>query len=258
MKIKVFFSWGGEMSRLVAKEVYDWLPLVLQSVKGFFSPEDINKGSEWDNKIKNELETSQIGLFFMTRANLSSRWMMYEAGSLPKKGEGVNVCPILLNIENADLEGPLSMFQTTKYQKNDFLRLVKSINLLAGEEMVQEAILEKSFEKFWPELNEKVFPILQAEPKVEEIRQETGMVKEILEIVRKMQQEKNKPTNQDLVKELAFAVSSIDQQLISIRTGGIYGRFDRVLEITRALCIENGCIELYADLFKRGKSMTNS
>ena len=58
MIIKVFYSWGGEMSRLVAKEVYDWLPLVLQSVKGFFSPEDINKGSEWDNKIKNELETS--------------------------------------------------------------------------------------------------------------------------------------------------------------------------------------------------------
>ena len=81
MIIKVFYSWGGEMSRLVAKEVYDWLPLVLQSVKGFFSPEDINKGSEWNNKIKNELETSQIGLFFMTKANLSSRWMMYEAGS---------------------------------------------------------------------------------------------------------------------------------------------------------------------------------
>lgn len=258
MIIKVFYSWGGEMSRLVAKEVYDWLPLVLQSVKGFFSPEDINKGSEWNNKIKNELETSQIGLFFMTKANLSSRWMMYEAGSLPKNGKGVHVCPILLNIENADMEGPLSMFQTTKYQKDDFLRLVKSINLLAGEEMVPEDILTKSFEKFWPELNEKVFPILQAEPRAEEIRQETGMVKEILEIVRKMQQEKNKPTNQDLVKELVLAVSSIDQQLVRLRPGGIYGRFDRVLDITRALCIENGCIELYADLFQRGENISKS
>lgn len=253
MKIKVFFSWGGEMSRQVAKEVYEWLPLVLQSVDGFFSPEDINKGSEWDKTLKNELETSQLGLFFMTRTNLNSRWMMYEAGSLPKKTGGINVCPILLNIDNADLEGPLSMYQTTRFQKEDFLRLVKSINFLTDKEMVPEVNLEKSFEKFWPELYEKIIPILQAEPKDQDIRQENGMVKEILEIVRNMQQEKNKPTNQDLIKELALAVSSIDQQMGMIRTGGLYGRFDRILDITRDLCLENGCIELYTDLFKRGK-----
>ena len=163
MKIKVFFSWGGELSRQVAQVVYDWLPLALQSVDCFFSPEDINKGTEWDKNLKNELETSQVGLFFMTRENLSSRWIMYEAGSLPKSGEYSNVCPILLNIENADLEGPLSMFQTTRFQKDDFLKLIKSINHMAGKEMVQESTLEKSFDVFWPELSEKVYPILQAD-----------------------------------------------------------------------------------------------
>lgn len=87
MKIKVFFSWGGELSRQIAKAVHDWLPLAIQSVDCFFSPEDINKGTEWDMSLKNELETSQVGLFFMTKENLGSRWMMYEAGSLPKRGK---------------------------------------------------------------------------------------------------------------------------------------------------------------------------
>lgn len=253
MKIKVFYSWGGEMSRLVAKEVYDWLPLVLQSVDGFFSPEDIKKGSEWDISLKNELETSHLGLFFMTKANLSSRWMMFEAGSIPKKGKGVNVCPILLNVDNADLEGPLSMYQTTRFQKDDIFKLIKSINQLSETEMVPEANIEKTFKKFWTDLNEKVISILQAETKDEDIREDTGMVKEILEIVRNLQQGKNKPTNQDLVKELAFALSSIDQQIPDRMKGGLYGRFDTVLNITRSLCLENGCIELYADLFERNK-----
>lgn len=36
--------------------------------------------------------------FFMTKTNWGSKWMMYKAGSLPKNNDGVNDCPIILNI----------------------------------------------------------------------------------------------------------------------------------------------------------------
>ena len=77
------------------------------------------------------------------------------------------------------------------------------------------------------------------------------MVKEILEIVRDLKHGKNRLSNKELVKELALSLASIDQQIAHFSKGGLFGRFDKVLEITRNLCVENDCLELYMDLFKR-------
>ncbi|MFT5823965.1 MAG: hypothetical protein ACI8ZM_005231 [Crocinitomix sp.] len=42
--MNIFISWSGDLSKKIAKEIKDWIPMVLQSAKPYFTPEDIEKG----------------------------------------------------------------------------------------------------------------------------------------------------------------------------------------------------------------------
>ena len=59
--MKVFITWSGERSRAVAELIRKWLPGVLQTVKPYFSPDDVAKGSRWSTEIAKELEQSSVG-----------------------------------------------------------------------------------------------------------------------------------------------------------------------------------------------------
>lgn len=49
--MKVFVSWSGELSCQIAEVLKKWIPCIIQSVEVFFSPEDIEKGDNWDKTI---------------------------------------------------------------------------------------------------------------------------------------------------------------------------------------------------------------
>ncbi|TQV89535.1 hypothetical protein [Aliikangiella coralliicola] len=53
--MKVFISWSGELSKELGEVFRDWLPSVIQSVKPFFTPNDIEKDSRWSKDIAQEL-----------------------------------------------------------------------------------------------------------------------------------------------------------------------------------------------------------
>ena len=40
----VFISWSGEINRNAADVLKNWLPNVIQSIKPYFTPQDIDKG----------------------------------------------------------------------------------------------------------------------------------------------------------------------------------------------------------------------
>ena len=66
MASKVFISWGGNLSKRLAEEIKNWLPSVLQFVKPYFTPEDIEKGTRWESNIANELSNSDVGFLSST------------------------------------------------------------------------------------------------------------------------------------------------------------------------------------------------
>src|SRR5215831_199016 len=82
--MKVFIHWSGDRSKQLAEAIHWWLPNVLQFVKPYFSPADIEKGARWANDISKELEQSKIGIIAMTEENLASPWIMFEAGAISK------------------------------------------------------------------------------------------------------------------------------------------------------------------------------
>ena len=64
--MKLFVSWSGEYSRKIAETLKAWIPAVLQSVDVFYSPEDIEKGDDWNNRLTKELEECKYGCLLYT------------------------------------------------------------------------------------------------------------------------------------------------------------------------------------------------
>lgn len=184
--MKVFISWSGKDSRKFGEALRDWLPAVLQFVKPYFTPLDVEKGSRWSSEIAKELESSKMGIICVTRENLHSDWVLFEAGALSKSLESARVCPILFGIQNTDLTGPLKQFQTTEFNKNDFRKLVSAINTNYDENKLKPKILDSVFEKWWPELETKVNTIFTKLDQADEepVRKDRDLLEEILELSR--------------------------------------------------------------------------
>lgn len=188
--MKVFISWSGETSKNVAAVIRDWLPTVLQTVKPYFTPSDIEKGARWSAEIASELDSSVAGIFCVTRENINSQWLMFEAGAISKKVDQALVCPILLGLENSDIKGPLTQFQTTLFEKAEFRKLVTTLNTANVANVLEDSVLQMVFEKFWPDLEERVSTILSRDRAANEngaaLRSEREILEEILDLSRSL------------------------------------------------------------------------
>ena len=156
----VFISWSGELSRKLGEILRTWLPGSLQYVKPYFTPEDIEKGARWNNEIAQQLSKSSIGILCLTPDNLQSPWLMFEAGALSKEMERSRICPILFELDNADLIGPLVQFQTTVFNRDDMLKLVQTVNHYSGDSQLDSDVLLSVFETWWPKLESQVQGVL--------------------------------------------------------------------------------------------------
>lgn len=183
---KIFISWSGELSKKLAESLRDWIPLVLQSVKPYFTPDDIEKGTRWAKEISSELAGSQLGIICLTSDNQHSPWILFEAGALSKNLEESKVCPILFNFEPTELIGPLSSFQATKFNKEEIKKLLESINNSCNESKLEQKSLDDTFEMWWPRLEEAINTILKeakSSTKTQK-RSDREILEEILELAR--------------------------------------------------------------------------
>lgn len=186
--MKVFISWSGDFSREVAEQLSQWIPSVIQSVEIFFSPDDIGKGENWDNKLSKELNESNFGIICLTPENVAAPWIHFEAGSLAKAVDS-RLSAIMFCVNVSDIKGPLSRFQNTKFEKNDVFKLMQTINV-ATEAPLKNEILAYTFDVMWDQLDRAVSPIIKKyqsnfHPKKEET-DDREAIQEILSIVRKM------------------------------------------------------------------------
>lgn len=186
---KVFISWSGSLSKAVAEEMRNWIPLVLQGAKPYFTPDDIEKGTRWSNDIAKELEASTVGIICLTKENLEKPWIMFEAGALSKKLDSSFVCPILFGLSNSDIKGPLVQFQASEFSKKDIYKIVNLINDNLGDKKVEPAILDTIFERWWPDLEKKITELIeksnsQNNGEKQNIRNDRELIEEILEITR--------------------------------------------------------------------------
>lgn len=186
MATQVFISWSGDLSRKIGEALYKWLPAALQYVKPYFSPDDVEKGAKWNSEIAKELETSTVGIICLTQDNTEKPWILFESGALSKSLDKARVCTLLFNLDAADLMGPLTSFQATKFVCEDFKRLFTTINNTAGDAKLETSVLDNVFDMWWPQLEEQVAEILKTHDKVtmRKRRPERDILEEILELTR--------------------------------------------------------------------------
>ena len=187
--MRVFISWSGERSRVVASSLRGWLEDVIQFVEPWMSDEDIDKGAWWTTPMARELESSAFGILCVTKENAGEPWLLFEAGVLAKSLEKGRVCPYLFDMKPTELKGPLANFQAATSTSGDTLRLLLSINKALGPNARTNEQVEKGFRKWWPELER----MLEGVPRLSDKqlpppRSERDLLEEILTLARRLSQ----------------------------------------------------------------------
>lgn len=182
--MQVFISWSGERSKKIAAALRDWLPLVVQALDPWFSPEDIDKGARWLSDLNSQLQQQSVALICVTPENLTAPWLLFESGALSKAMDSSCVSPVLLGVEAVDLEGPLAQFQATALNRADMRRLLATFNRRLDKPL-DERQIDTAFALLWPQLESQVEALLKAGPpgKVKH-RSESSILDEVLSKVR--------------------------------------------------------------------------
>jgi len=182
---KVFISWSGERSRELAQALHGWIPLVLHNVEPWLSEADIEAGERWAEVVAKELSDSNFGIICVTRENVASPWILFEAGALAKTMQGSRVIPLLLDLEFTDITGPLAQFQAKKVVKEGVNEVMHSINQAANF-VVPEPRAKQLFDALWPELEKKVEAIPAEAPATKHPRPQHEVLEELVASVRSL------------------------------------------------------------------------
>ncbi len=168
--MKVFISWSGESSHQVALALHRWLPTVIQTLDPWVSSEDIWKGQHWSVALSDELANTRAAILCLTRDNLDSRWLNFEAGALAKFLD-TRVIPFLFNMKSTELSGPLSLLQYATFEPGhagnveDMAKILKALNESASPPLVRESILNDALEDRWKRLEDHLNGIAEVQEK---------------------------------------------------------------------------------------------
>jgi TIR domain-containing protein len=219
--MKIFLSWSGERSRTIAGALNDWLKRVIQAVKPFYSP-DIEKGSNWSNKLDDALEGTRFGIICLTPDNLDSTWIHYEAGALSKTQDAV-IWTFLHGVSMGNVRLPLGKFQHTIAEKEDVFKMLTSINSRLADvrgESLDDAILRESFEQHWPTLEEKLKAAESIGNAVIKPPDQGEILLEILGAVRSQQRMTGSTSRADVFESSWIAPPGVDSY-VRITTRGV-------------------------------------
>jgi len=184
--MKIFISWSGARSQALAEELREWLPLVLHYAEPWLSKSDIQAGERWSVEVAKELQETNFGIICVTKDNLNSPWILFEAGALAKSMEDGRVTPLLLDLDFKDVSGPLAQFQAKKADKAGIKQLVADLNKSASSPTPKDR-LNQLFDPLYAALGEKIEAIPAAEGSQEEARPEGEILEELVASVRNVE-----------------------------------------------------------------------
>ena len=188
--MKVFISWSGDRSKAVADLLDEWIQCVLQAVDPWMSSKDIDRGSLWFSEISDQLKDTNIGIICLTQDNKNKPWILFESGALAKGLSSTRVCTFLVDLEPTDIGNPLAQFNHTQPNREGVFELIGTLNRGMGEHALREKVLERVFDTYWPQFEQRFQEALDRCPAGthEPPRSDENMMVEVLRAVRSMEQ----------------------------------------------------------------------
>jgi TIR domain len=181
--MKVFISWSGERSQALAELLRNWLPLVLHYTDPWLSQADIEAGQRWAEQVAKELDGCNFGILCITKENVGSPWVLFEAGALAKSMQESKVIPLLLDLDFRDITGPLAQFQAKKLERQGLLEVVLSLNQ-NGQQPAPEERVKQLFDALWPDLETKIAQIPKGSAAHKHSRSQPEILEELVSSVR--------------------------------------------------------------------------
>lgn len=190
--MQIFISWAKERSKQIGQAFSEFLPLLMEQVEPFFSPDDIAKGSRWLPDLSEKLDSISLGILCITPESGDSHWLMFEAGALSKSLTSARVFPVLFGIASSDLPAPLAQFQSCEFSQEEIFKLVVQINTLCQTPR-NSTNLKRAFDLAWPEFHTRIEEILSVNPDqhIQKI-QDGQKISEILDLVRVIERNNSK------------------------------------------------------------------
>ncbi|WAT31784.1 hypothetical protein [Pseudomonas sp. GXZC] len=183
--MKVFISWSGHRSRAVADLMSVWIKCVLQASEPWISTKHIDRGALWFSEINEKLRDVSVGIVCLTLENKDKPWILFETGALAKGLSGNRICTFLIDLEPGDLTDPLAQFNHTKPDKAGMWELVKTLNSCMNDRVLDDVVLQRAFDVYWPSFEQDFSIAVAANPAVEvKRRPQNDVMMEILDTTR--------------------------------------------------------------------------
>jgi len=176
--MSVFICWSGGRSKAIADALKPLLESVLPELTGrtpaaahVFLSEDIEKGAEWFQAVREKLNSSSAGIVVLTYENRQNAWIHFEAGALARKLSAEpasenqqRLFPLLHGISGAELAGPLAAYQATNTTRADMGRLVTALAAVLGSKPAAPTadrfvIADDAWERFEATLHDAAVPL---------------------------------------------------------------------------------------------------
>ena len=184
--MKIFLSWSGERSKVVASALRGWLPLVLHYADPWLSQRDIQAGDRWSVELGNELNNNNFGIICLTPENLTAPWILFEAGAISKSFSQGAICPYLYDVDHSDISGPLQQFQSKKADRPSTKELVESINSKSATP-VDPIRLNTIFNTFWSSLEDQLSKIPSESLRSQQPHPQPEVLEDLVKSVRAME-----------------------------------------------------------------------
>jgi hypothetical protein len=172
--VKVFVSWSGRRSKVVAELLSDWIKCVLQASQPWISTRDIDKGAIWFSEISDQLRETAAGIVCLTQENKNKPWILFETGALAKGLSTNRVCTFLIDLFPSDIEDPLAQFNHTTPERTSMWGLISSLNNCLEGARLDERILRQVFDTYWPNFESSFAEALASTPHEAEVEPRSG------------------------------------------------------------------------------------